>query len=270
MTVRRPLRAIGALLFASGLLLPSAGCFGKRKATAAAAGPGREFYQRALAELEKRHLPKAKSLLEAVQFTAENRAELEPLVRVSLADVMFYTGDDLSLIEARSKYIEFVTLYGDHPRAPYAQFQSGMCSLLQIAKPARDQSQTRLSIDDFRDVERRWPDSPYARAAEGMIRIAEMSLAEHEFTIGRYYVRRKAYLAASERFRGILESYPSFPSKDKVYLELGRSLILAKNRAEGSVYLDKLISDDPKGPYVAEAKRWLEVAAEPRRKTGKS
>jgi outer membrane protein assembly factor BamD len=219
--------------------------------------PPEDLYAKAKGELEKRHLSKAKSLLEGIQFTAENRATLEPLARLALADALFYAGDSISLIDARSKYIEFATLYGDNVRAPYAQFQTGICSMKQISSPSRDQGQTRIAITDFDDVQKRYPDSPYASAARGMIELAEASLAEHEFLIGKFYMKRKAYFSASERFRGILETYPRYADKQKVYLELGRALILAKNSVEGTIYLDKLVADYPGDSRADEARKLL-------------
>ena len=240
------------------LVAASAGCsHRKRAAQAKSLLSGEETYARAMDELGRRRLTKAKSLLEGIQFTAENRSRLEPLVRLAMADVLFYTGDSISLIDARSKYIEFATLYGDHPKAPYAQFQTGVCSMAEISGPSRDQSQTRVSITDFRDVDRRYPDSPYAPAARATLEIAERNLAEHEYQVGRYYMQRKAYFAAAERFRGILENYPRFSEKQKVYLELGRALILTKNSVEGTIYLDKLVSDYPGDARTAEARRLL-------------
>ena len=216
-----------------------------------------DLYARGMGELQRHHLAKAKSLLEGVQFNAQNRPALEPLVRLALADVLFYTGDSFSLIDARSKYVEFVTLYGDHPRAAYAQFQAGICSLKQISSPARDQSQTRASIADFEDVEKRYPDLVYSAPARGMIELTEVHLAEHEYLVGRYYVKRHAYFSAAERFRGILANYSRYAEKQKVYLELGRALILAKNRVEGTIYLDKLVADYPRDAHAAEARKLL-------------
>ncbi len=233
----------------------------KRPTQAKALVSGEEAYAQAMSELGKRRLTKAKKVLESIQFTAENRSTLEPLVRLALADVLFYTGDSISLIDARSKYIEFVTLYGDHPRAPYAQFQTGVCSMAEISSPARDQSQTRVAITDFEDVEKRYPDSPYAPAARDMLGVARANLAEHEYGVGLFYMKRRAYFAAAERFRGILETYPGYAQKQKVYLELGRALILAKNSVEGTIYLDKLVTDYPSDTHAAEARKLLATIA---------
>jgi len=259
MTPHRP-RRILVLPLALALAVASSGCGvlhrrGRDQAKALVAGE--DLYVRAMGELERHRLSKAKSFLEGIQFTAENRAKLEPLVRLALADVLFYLGDSISLIDARSKYVEFVTLYGDHPRAPYAQFQTGACSLKQISSAARDQAQTRTTITDLDDVEKRYPASPYVAAARGMIDAAEVSLAEHEFAVGRFYMKRKSYFSAAERFRGILENFPRYDEKQKVYLEIGRALLLAKNRVEGTIYLDKLVTDYPGDASAAEAKKLL-------------
>jgi len=216
-----------------------------------------ELYRRGMDEIAKGRYTRAKTFLDRIQYSPEGRVGLEPLVRLALADVAFYTGDDLSLIDARSKYLDFVTLYGDHPKAPYAQVQAGICSLEQANSPSRDQSQTRVAINDLREVERRYPQSPYARAAADLIVRAESNLAEHDFLVGRFYFKRKAWLSASERFRGILDRYPNFGGKEKVYYELGQTLLRMNNRTEAELYLGRLVDDYPNGRYAAEAKRLL-------------
>jgi outer membrane protein assembly factor BamD len=257
MTSFRTGRVVASILLAV-LGVAAGGCGKLQKGNKAkGVGTGEDLYARGMAELEQHRLTKAKAALDAIQFTAESRSALEPLVRLAFADILFYTGDGIALIDARSKYVEFVTLYGDHPRAGYAQFQAGICSLKQISSPARDQSQTRAAVADLTEVERRYADTPYAAAARSVMDSAEASLAEHEFVVGQFYAKRKAYFSAAERFRGILERYPQFAGKQKVYLELGRVLIGANNRVEGSIYLDKLVADYPGDSLAAEARKLL-------------
>lgn len=247
-----------ALILLAVLVVASGGCgkFHKGSKTKGV-GTGEDLYARSMEELNRHRMTKAKAALDAIQFTAENRPALEPLVRLAFADILFYTGDVIALIDARSKYVEFVTLYGDHPMAAYAQFQAGICSLEQISSPARDQSQTRAAVADLTEVDRRYADTPYAAAARSVIDTAEAGLAEHEFVVGQFYAKRKAYFSAAERFRGILERYPRFAEKQKVYLELGRALIRANNRVEGSIYLDKLVTDYPGDSLASEARKLL-------------
>ena len=221
------------------------------------------LYDRSQLELASGSLRKAKMDLERIQFTAEDRPKLEPLVRLGLADVTFYQGDQISLIEARSKYMDFVTLYSDHPKAPYAQLQAGVCSLKQVRDPSRDQAQTQKAITDLHEVAKRYPKSAYVDPAQDMIDEAERSLAEHEFRVGYFYYKRKSYEAASHRFRTILDQYPKYPEREKLYFYMGDALIHANNDAEGRIYLDKLLTDYPEGQFANDAKKALAAAAPP-------
>lgn len=209
------------------------------------------------AAMAKHQLRKAKAILEKVQFTQAERPTFEPLVRLSLADATYYLGDDLSLIEARSKFLDFVTLYADHAKAPYAQFQAGMCSVKQIHAASRDQDQTRVAIDDFREIDARWSDSGWARAARQFIGKGQDGLAEHEFMIGSFYWKKKSYRAATSRFSGMLEKFPSYRQKDKIYYWLGRSFMASGSPAEGRVWLDQVLNDYPHSQYVKSARALL-------------
>ena len=254
-------RAIAAVLIPA-LVLCGAGCAVKKKSAAAAEVVTAEaILVQVDAAMARRQMRKAKILLQKIQFTQTERPTYEPLVRLALADATYYLGDDLSLIEARSKYLDFVTLYADHPKAPYAQFQAGMCSVKQIYGASRDQGQTRVAIEDFREVDKRWPTSPYARAARQFVGKGQDGLAEHEFIVGNFYWKKKAYQAATERFTGLLDTYPSYGQKDKVFYWLGRTLIAAKSPDEGRVWLDQVLNQYPRSKYAKLATQLLADAA---------
>ena len=240
-----------------------ASCAGKKKSAKRVAEvvTAEAGLAQADAAMAQRRLRKAKTILQKIQFTQSERSAYEPLVRLALADSTYYLSDDLSLIEARSKYLDFVTLYGDHAQAPYAQFQAGMCSVKQIYSASRDQAQTQVAIDDFREIDRRWPGSPWARAARQFLGKGQDGLAEHEFIIGAFYWKKKAYQAATERFTGLLEKYPSYRQKDKVYFWLGRTFMDARSPDEGRVWLDQVLNDYPRSKYAKQAKDMLAESA---------
>ena len=212
--------------------------------------------------MARHQLRKAKTILGKVQFTTDERGEYEPLVRLALADATYYLGDDLSLIEARSKYLDFVTLYGDHPKAPYAQFQAGMCSVKQIYSATRDQAQTKVAIADFEAVTTRWPTSDYARAARQFVGKGRDGLAEHEFIVGSFYRKKKSYDAATERYKDLLEAYPEYRQKDKVFYWLGWTLQKNRNESDARVYLDRVVTEYPMSKYAKMAKEMLDEQAQ--------
>jgi len=253
-------RLFAFAILALGLLAAASGCAKKPAPTIAQLSADRQ-YKDALEDIDDRRLNQAKATLQSVQYAdGDERRELEPLVRLATADATFYTGSGLALIDARNLYLDFVTLYRDHRLAPYAQFQAGMCSLEQVVDPAKDQTQTMQAIAEFKDVERRYPNTEYSVAARIMRHAAEANLAEHDFEVGRFYLKRKHFLAAVDRFRSVLENFPEYKRIDRVYLYMGKTLIKANNESEARIYLDKLISDHPNGQFTPEARKALEEA----------
>ena len=251
------LRAIG---FASLALLAMIGC-GKKQQPELEQSLAREQYDEAMSQLEDAKLGSAvKSLGEINQYSSGDRARLEPMVRIGMADATFFQGNDIALIDARTMYLDFVTLYGDHPMAPYAQFQAGICSLRQVIHASRDQSQTMAALDDLREVSERYSTSRWSTAARMMVRQAEEALAEHEIIVGKFYKKRKKWQAAEARFRKALELYPDYEGKDRVYFYLAEVLLRRDNTDEGRIYLDKLVKDYPEGKYVKQARKALDAS----------
>jgi outer membrane protein assembly factor BamD len=248
----------GAAVFAMALLASASGCASKKAEAPTGFVSADEQYRNAMELLAQDKLTQARTMLEQVAYgTQDERRRLEPLVRLALADATFYQGGELSMIDARNLYLDFVTLNGDHPRAPYAQFQAGVCSLEQISNPAKDQTLTNQTLDDFREVVARYPDSVFGEATQRMLWQAEDYLAEHDYQVGRFYMKKKNYLAATDRFRHILDRYPHFRKMEKVYYYLGVSLFKVDNDAEARIYLDKLITDYPDGERAKDAQEIL-------------
>ena len=246
------------------LLTAGSGCGkGKKKEAAPQFLSAAEIYEQAKRELEQDDLRQAQSLLEQITYSTEDRAELEPLVRLAIADATFYQNYGVALIDARSLYQDFVALYADHALAPYAQFQAGVCSLKQVVHPSRDQAQTHQAIADLSVVIERWPSSSYAEAARSMIRSAEHNLAEHEFMVGRFYLHRKTPAAAVTRFEIVLDRYPDYGELDKIYYHLGQAELAQGHDVEARIWLDKVVKDFPHGSFYDEAVKVLEKVGGP-------
>lgn len=236
------------------LMLAGTGCGKKRPAAEAARIP---TFQRAIELLAKHQLRQATTALKNIQFSTETREELEPLTRLALADATFYQGSDIAWIDARNLYTEFVTLNGNHPLAPYAQLQVGLCSLKQVSQPTKDQSLTLQAIRDLETVESRWPDSAYVVAARAMLREARANLAESEFLVGQFYLKKKNYRAAVDRFNGIVVRFPDFPSLEKVLFHLAQAHLEDGDPGLARAYLNRLLTEYPNGEYVSRAQKTL-------------
>jgi outer membrane protein assembly factor BamD len=76
-----------------------------------------------------------------------------------------------------------------------------------IKDPAHDQTAARRALAELKIIVARYPDSPYAKQAENRIRICEDSIAASEMTIGRYYLQKKQYVAAINRFKTVVTDH---------------------------------------------------------------
>ena len=244
----------GLLLLVAAPL--AVGCAGKKKAAQEAAdlSAGASF-ERATELLTKRQLRQALAALSKIQLAPEVRAEIEPLSRLARADATFYQGTVIAWIDARTLYMDFATLNGDHPLAPYAQLQVGRCSLLQVNAPTKDQALTRQAIRDLEAVGQRWPNTSYAVAARAMLREARANLAEAEFLVGRTYLKRKQYDAAIRRLRGIVATFPEFAEQDKVLFHLADAHAHTGTEAVARGYLDRLLASYPQSAYAEPARK---------------
>ena len=204
----------------------------------------RETYSAARDEIQRDNLRHAIELLGRIDYRlGKDRALLEPLVKITIADATFYQNNDIALIDARTLYLDFVTLYADHPLAPYALYQAGICSLSQVSAPSKDQTETHQAIRDLRLVETRFPDSKYAVAARLMRRVAEARLVEHELMVGRYYLRKKAYPSAIERFQKALGQFPDSSKTGDMFVAIGEAMMRSGDVEQGRFYLDRVIND---------------------------
>ncbi|MFC3117504.1 outer membrane protein assembly factor BamD [Jhaorihella thermophila] len=105
---------------------------------------------------------------------------------------------------AAQRYIDF---YPADEDAAYAQYLLALSYYDQIDEVGRDQGLTFQALQALRTVIEVYPDSEYATAATLKFDLAFDHLAAKEMEVGRYYLRRKQYTAAINRFRSVVEDY---------------------------------------------------------------
>lgn len=110
-------------------------------------------------------------------------------------------------MEAVEGFNVFVQLHPGHENIPYAYYMMGLCYYEQIPTIERDQEVTEKAQQAFQEVLRRFPDSPYGRDAKYKLDLIKDHLAGKEMEVGRYYLNHRAYLAAVNRFKIVVERY---------------------------------------------------------------
>jgi outer membrane protein assembly factor BamD len=77
----------------------------------------------------------------------------------------------------------------------------------QIEDVTRDQKITQSASDSFGELIRRYPESRYASDARVKLDLINDHLAGKEMEVGRFYQRQGNWLAATTRFRIVVDKY---------------------------------------------------------------
>lgn len=116
----------------------------------------------------------------------------------------YQAGDYDSCIGSATRY---VTLHPGSPDASYAQYLIAASHFDQIPDISRDQGRTEKAIAALEEVVRKYPTSEYATQAKNKIQAARDQLAGKEMDVGRYYMSKRDYAAAINRFKTVVTRY---------------------------------------------------------------
>jgi outer membrane protein assembly factor BamD len=120
------------------------------------------------------------------------------------AYAFYNAGDYDSCIGAATRY---VTLHPGSPDAAYAQYLIAASNYDQIPDISRDQGRTEKAIAALEEVIRKYPTSEYAVSAKAKLEGARDQLAGREMAVGRYYMDKRDYTAAINRFKTVVTQY---------------------------------------------------------------
>jgi outer membrane protein assembly factor BamD len=109
--------------------------------------------------------------------------------------------------EAITSAQRYITLHPGNPDAAYAQYLIGASYYDQIPDVSRDQSRTEKAVAALDEVQRKYPSSEYAAAARKKIEFARDQLAAKEMNDGRYYLNKKNFIGAVNRFKIVVTQY---------------------------------------------------------------
>lgn len=101
----------------------------------------------------------------------------------------------------------FIELHPGDENTPYAWYLKALCFYEQISDVRRDQKMTELALENLQQVMDRFPESKYAKDAKLKVDLTMDHLAGKEMEIGRYYLERRKYQAAINRFQKVVEGY---------------------------------------------------------------
>jgi outer membrane protein assembly factor BamD len=117
----------------------------------------------------------------------------------------YYTASDYDNCVASAQ--RYITLHPGSPDAAYAQYLIGASYYDEIPDITRDQAGTQKALAALQEVIRKYPTSQYAASARQKLEVAQDQLAGKEMQIGRYYLKKKEYTGAINRFKVVIVKY---------------------------------------------------------------
>ena len=163
----------------------------------------------------------------------------------------FYKASDYdSCIGAATRY---VTLHPGSPDAAYAQFLIAASHYDQIPDITRDQGRTEKAIAALEEVVRKYPNSEYAVTAKSKLEAARDQLAGREMNVGRYYMQRRNYTAAINRFKTVVTQYQTTRHVEEALARLTEAYMAIGIVSEAQTAAAVLGHNFPDSPWYKDA-----------------
>src|SRR6202051_1813543 len=119
----------------------------------------------------------------------------------------------------------YVALHPGSPDAAYAQYLIGASYYDQILDVTRDQARADKAIDALQEVVRKYPTSEYAVSAKKKIDMARDQLAGKEMDIGRFYMGKRDFIGAINRFKVVVTQYQTTRHVEEALMRLSEAYV---------------------------------------------
>jgi outer membrane protein assembly factor BamD len=172
-----------------------------------------KFSIQAKAAVDAGNYEKAIKLYEALE-SRYPFGEESAQTQLDIAYAYFKNNDPDSAIAAADRFIK---MNPRNPAVDYAYYLKGLVNynrgigfidrFLPTDTSQRDPGTARDALKNFEELIRRFPQSKYVPDARQRIIALKNNLAMYEVHVARYYMKRKAYVAAVDRASTVIEKY---------------------------------------------------------------
>lgn len=171
-------------------------------------------------------------------------------------------------IEAIAAFTDFQRRHPTSPFLPFVGYELGMAYKKQMGTIDRDQSAAKNADVYFSAVISQYPESPYAELAREQLAECRESLAEHEFYVARFYLRRGNFPAVENRALEVVGHYPQTSAADEALYALGRLYEEGDDPRRAALAYAALLQDHPLSSRADDARAALERLALPETQVG--
>jgi len=154
--------------------------------------------------------------------TLESRYPYGPYAEQAQLEIAYayykYDEPESSILAAE----RFIKLHPNHARVDYAYYLRGLASydaelnfiyrFFNQDPTERDPKAARRAFNYFAELVKKYPHSIYVADAVDRMYAIRNGLARYELHVADYYLRRKAYVAAVNRAKYVVENYQQTPA----------------------------------------------------------
>ncbi len=147
----------------------------------------------------------------------------------------------------------YVTLHPGSADAAYAQYLIGSSYYDQILDVNHDQARADKAVNALEEVVRKYPDTEYALNAKKKIEMARDQLAGKEMEIGRFYMKRRDFTGAINRFKVVVTHYQTTREVEEALMRLTEAYLALGVVDEAQTAAAVLGHNFPDSPWYKDA-----------------
>ena len=159
----------------------------------------------------------------------------------------------------------YVTLHPGSTDAAYAQYLMASAYFDQIPDVTRDQARTERAMQVLAEVARKYPNTEYAESAKKKIEVARDQLAGKEMMIGRFYLEKRNFIGAINRFKAVVTQYQTTRHVEEALMRLTECYMALGIVNEAQTAAAVLGHNFPSSPWYQDAYKLVQTSgSEPR------
>ncbi len=147
----------------------------------------------------------------------------------------------------------YIGHYASAPDLDYMYYIEAMSYYNQIPDVSRDQDRAQKASVLFQQIVDKFPTSQYADDARYKLQVTRDQLAGQEMMIGRFYLKRRDYAAAINRFRDVLAKYQTTRHAEEALMRLTEAYLALGINNEAQTAAAVLGHNFPDSPWYKDA-----------------
>jgi outer membrane protein assembly factor BamD len=207
--------------------------------------PADRLYNEGLTLLQKREYASAAKKFEEVDRQHPYSEWARKALLMSAYSYYEIGRYDDTIVAAR----RYLGLHGGSADAAYAQYLMAASHYDQIPDVSRDQTRTERALAALDEVVRKYPNSEYAETAKHKMSVARDQLAGKEMSIGRYYLERRNFPGAINRFKAVVTQYQTTRHVEEALARLAEAYMALGIASEAQTAAAVLGHNFPNSPW---------------------